>query len=133
MSGVRASPEIFNQVEARLHPDDARYAEGTPSGVAQMRGWFRLKEDEPMTTRSLVFALDAFPPTIFNANLPVKWTPTVEMTAHIRAQPSPGWLRARFTTRFVIGGFWKKTVSCGMRAGILSTPISTAALVPLGT
>ena len=133
MSSVRASPEIFNQVEARLHPDDARYAAGTPSGVAQMRGWFRLKEDESMTTRSLVFALDAFPPTIFNANLPVKWTPTVEMTAHIRAQPSPGWLRARFTTRFVTGGFLEEDGELWDESGHLVAQSRQLALVPLGT
>ena len=50
-----------------------------------------------MTTRSLVFA-GRFSATIFNANLPVKWTPTVEMTAH-PGSAFPGWLRTRFTTR----------------------------------
>lgn len=132
MSGSQASPAIFKQVEARLHPDDARYAEGTPSGVAQMRGWFRLKDGEPMTTRSLLFALDAFPPTIFNANLPVKWTPTVEMTAHIRAQPSPGWLRARFTTRFVTGGFLEEDGELWDASGRLVAQSRQLALVPLG-
>ena len=53
----------------------------------------------------LLLALDAFPPTIFNPQLPVGWTPAVELTAHIRARPEPGWLRCRFTTRFVRGGF----------------------------
>ena len=54
---------------------------------------------------ALLCAVDAFPPTAFNARLPVAWTPTVELTAHIRANPAPGWLRCRFSTRFVTAGF----------------------------
>ena len=30
------------------------------------------------------------------------WHPTLN---HVRERPVPGWLRARFTTRFVTGGF----------------------------
>jgi hypothetical protein len=48
---------------------------------------------------------DAFQPTIFNTNLHVGWTPTVEPTAHVRARPAPRWLKAQFRTRFVTGGF----------------------------
>ena len=59
---------------------------------------------EPMDVFGLLLASDAFPPTIFNARLPVAWTPTVELTVHIRAVPEPGWLRCRFSTRFISGG-----------------------------
>jgi acyl-coenzyme A thioesterase PaaI-like protein len=98
-------PPFMGKVELRLHPEDAGFATGTRSGVARVRGWFRLPHDEPVDTVTLVCALDAFPPTIFNTDLPVGWVPTVELTTHVRARPDPGWLRCRFTTRYVTGGF----------------------------
>ena len=58
-----------------------------------------------MDTVALVSALDAFPPTIVNTHLPIGWVPTPELTAHVRARPAPGWLRPRYATRFVTGGF----------------------------
>ena len=60
-----------------------------------MRGWFRLRDDEPLDTLALVLAVDAFPPTSFNASLPVGWTPTVELTAHVRRARSDGLARVR--------------------------------------
>jgi hypothetical protein len=39
----------------------------------------------------------------FNARLPVAWTPTVELTAHIRASPAPGWLRCPGTKEPSVG------------------------------
>ncbi len=98
-------PPFMGKVEMRLHPDDARFLDKKPTGDPRIRGWFRLRDDEPVTTLALLCAVDAFPPTIFNADLPIAWTPTVELTAHVRAVPAPGWLACRFSTRFVTAGF----------------------------
>ena len=98
-------PPFMGRVELRLHPDDSNFLSGNPSGRALMRGWFRLRGGEDNDTTALLCAVDAFPPTVFNAHLPVAWTPTVELTAHVRARPRPGWLRCRFATHFVTGGF----------------------------
>ncbi len=99
-------PPFMGKVELYLHPDDAGFAdratERRPPGCTDGSG---CRDGEPVDTVALLCALDAFPPTIFNADLPVAWTPTVELTAHVRARPAPGWLRCRFTTRFVTGGF----------------------------
>ena len=57
------------------------------------------------TARGMVTAVDAFPPTVFFADLPVAWVPTIELTTHVRARPAPGWLACAFTTRFITGGF----------------------------
>jgi acyl-CoA thioesterase len=97
-------PPFMGRVDLRLHPEDA-FMDGRPSGMPRVRGWFRLAEEEPIDTLGLLVAVDAFPPTIFNAALPVSWTPTIELTAHVRARPAPGWLRCAFTTRFITGGF----------------------------
>ena len=31
--------------------------------------------------------------------------PTIEHTVHVRKQPAPGWLRCKFASRFVFGGY----------------------------
>lgn len=99
-------PPFMGPVELRLHPDDAGFATGAKSGSARIRGWFRLRDGEPIDTIGALQAADAFPPTIFNADLPVAWTPTVELTVQVRARPSAGgWLACAFRTQYVTGGF----------------------------
>ena len=97
-------PPLMSKVELRLHPDDAGFADGRPSGEPVVRGWFRLPAGEPLDTVGLICALDAFPPTVFNAALPVAWCPTLALTVHLRGRPGPGWLACSFRTRLVSGG-----------------------------
>lgn len=98
-------PSFMGRVELRLHPDDAGFLAGQGSGRARVRGWFRLRGAEPIDPIGLLVAVDGFPPTIFNASLPVAWTPTVELTAHVRGLPTGDWLRCEFSTRFLTGGY----------------------------
>jgi acyl-CoA thioesterase len=123
-------PPFMGRVDLRLHPDDAGFAEGKPSGEPRVRGWLRLRDGEPIDTIALVLAVDAFPPTAFNARLPVAWTPTVELTAHIRARPEPGWLRCTFTTRFVTGGFLEEDGEVWDDSGRLVAQSRQLALIP---
>ena len=123
-------PPFMGRVELRLHPDDAGFATGAPSGEPRVRGWFRLRDGEPIDTVGLVLAVDAFPPTAFNARLPVAWTPTVELTAHVRARPAPGWLRCTFTTRFVTGGFLEEDGEIWDDTGRLVAQSRQLALIP---
>jgi acyl-CoA thioesterase len=123
-------PPFMGRVELRLHPDDAGFAIGEPSGEPRVRGWFRLRDGEPIDTIGLVLAVDAFPPTAFNAQLPVAWTPTVELTAHVRARPAPGWLRCVFTTRFVTGGFLEEDGEIWDDTGRLVAQSRQLALIP---
>jgi acyl-CoA thioesterase len=125
-------PPFMGRVELRLHPDDAGFTEGRPTGVPRVRGWFRLRDDEPADTLSLLCTVDAFPPTIFNADLPVAWTPTVELTAHVRSRPAPGWLACTFSTRFVASGFLEADGEVWDTAGRLVAQSRQLALVPRG-
>jgi acyl-CoA thioesterase len=125
-------PPFMDRVELRLHPDDAGFAGGGPSGEPLVRGWFRLRDGEPIDTVALICAVDAFPPTAFNAALPVAWTPTLELTAHVRARPAPGWLRCQFTTRFVSGGFLEEDGEVWDSTGRLVAQSRQLALVPRG-
>jgi acyl-CoA thioesterase len=121
-----------DQVEIRLHPDDAGFVEGKPSRRAEMRGWFRLREDEPMDTVALALACDSLPPAVFGAELPVGWVPTVELTCHVRAQPAPGWLACRFATRFATGGTLEEDGEIWDSTGRLVAQSRQLALAPRG-
>lgn len=125
-------PPFMGQVELRLHPDDAAFARGEKSGHPLMRGWFRLRDGEPMDTIALLCAADAFPPTIFNSDLPVAWTPTIELTVHVRSAPAPGWLRCHFATHFVTGGFLEEDGELWDSTGRLVAQSRQLALVPRG-
>lgn len=98
-----SSINFHHRLEMLIHPDDD--LAGEPSGRCEMRGWFRLPNDEPMDAHALVQAFDAFPPAIFNSGHEHGWVPTVELTAHIRAVPVGPWLKCRFTSRFVSNGY----------------------------
>jgi acyl-CoA thioesterase len=123
-------PAMMGRVDLRLHPDDAQFLAGTPSGDPLIRGWLRLPDNEPMDAFGLLLATDCFPPTIFNARMPVAWTPTVELTAHIRAIPEPGWLRCRFSTRFISGGMMEEDGEVWDSSGRLVAQSRQLALTP---
>lgn len=123
-------PPFMGKVELRLHPADATFLTGRPSGHALMRGWFRLRDGEATDTTALLCAVDAFPVAVFNADLPVEWTPTIELTAHVRARPEPGWLRCRFATHFVTAGFLEEDGEIWDGADRLVAQSRQLALVP---
>jgi hypothetical protein len=123
-------PPFMGRLDLRLHPEDAGVLSGAPSGELRVRGWFRLADGEPVDTLGLLLAVDAFPPTAFNARLPVAWTPTIELTAHIRSAPAPGWLRCVFTTRFVSGGFLEEDGEVWDETGRLVAQSRQLVLVP---
>ena len=125
-------PPFMGKVDLHLHPDDVGFAAGKRSGIARVRGWFQLLGGEPVSTVALLCALDAFPPTIFNTDLPVAWTPTVELTCHVRARPASGPLRCQFTTHFVTGGFLEEDGEVWDADGRLVAQSRQLALVPRG-
>jgi hypothetical protein len=58
------------------------------------------REPDPL---SLLLAVDALPPVTFDLGI-AGWAPTLELSAHVRARPAPGWLRVRVSTRNLAGG-----------------------------
>lgn len=83
--------------------------------------------DDPI---GLLVAVDGFPPTTSYAALPVGWTPTVELTAHVRGVPEPGWLRCSFSTRFVTGSYLGEDGEVWDASGRLIAQSRQLALVP---
>lgn len=123
-------PPLVGKVEEWIHPEDAVTLLGKPSGRPLMRGWFRLPQGEPMTAFTLLLVADAFPPAVFNTPLPLAWTPTIEMTTHIRATKVKGWLRCQFSTRFVTGGYLEEDGEIWDESGRLVAQSRQLALLP---
>lgn len=100
-----ADQGLGQRLDLRLHPDDAGFGDGRPSGLSRMRGWIRFSDGRPPDTLALLLFADAFPPAVFNAGLPIAWVPTVQLSVQVRTRPVTGWIRAEFTTRTVTGGY----------------------------
>ncbi|RSS84206.1 thioesterase family protein [Streptomyces sp. WAC06614] len=101
---IPGSSEIVDRLRLRLDPATAGWAVGRPSGKGEMRAWFELADGRDADPLSLLLVVDALPPTVFDLGL-MGWSPTVELTTHIRHRPAPGPLRVSITTRNLAGGF----------------------------
>lgn len=98
-------PPSVGRFEMRAGPSLSHMFHDGPTGEARVEGWIRLFNNEPFDAHALIMATDAFPPTAFNAGLPIGWTPTLELTTHLRASGATGWLKCEYSTRFVSGGY----------------------------
>ncbi|MFI9625626.1 thioesterase family protein [Streptomyces sp. NPDC052042] len=101
---IPGSSAIAERIDIKLDPATVGWAIGAPSGKGEMRGWFGLADGRDPDPLSLLLTVDALPPTAFELGLK-GWTPTVELTAHVRCRPAPGPLRVSITTRNLAGGF----------------------------
>ncbi|MET9804250.1 thioesterase family protein [Streptomyces sp. NPDC006368] len=101
---IPGSSAITERLDIKLDPATCGWAVGMPSGKGEMRGWFGLADGRDPDPLSLLLTVDALPPTSFELGL-TGWTPTVELTTHIRCRPAPGPLRVAITTRNLAGGF----------------------------
>jgi acyl-CoA thioesterase len=102
--GAPFPPPFMERIDVRLSPDDSGFFDGRPSGEPRMRGYWRLLDHEPCDAIALLLAADSLPPTTFNSGLAIAWTPTLELTVHVRSVPVPGWLRLDFRTRAISHG-----------------------------
>ncbi|MET7618573.1 thioesterase family protein [Streptomyces sp. NPDC005408] len=101
---IPGSSAITERLNIKLDPATVGWAVGAPSGKGEMRGWFSLADGRDADPFSLLLTVDALPPTSFELGLK-GWTPTVELTTHVRCRPAPGPLRVSITTRNLAGGF----------------------------
>ena len=97
-------PPFTGQVGLHLHPEDISISDLTRSRAPTVRGWLQLLDGELIDPYGLVLASDAFPPAVFNSGLPIGWTPTIDLTVHIRKPGPHQWIRCSVTTRFVNDG-----------------------------
>ena len=110
VSAAQAPPQflkhatLLERLDMRLDPATVGWAVGRPSGKGVIRGWLRMADGREPDPLLLLLAVDALPPVAFELGLP-GWTPTLELTAHVRCRPAPGWLRVNLTSRTLSGGY----------------------------
>ena len=102
----KAAP-IIDRFDMRLDPATAGFAVGEPSGRGLLQGWIRLGDGTDPDPLALLTFLDAFPPVMFDLGR-FNWAPTMELTAHVRALPAPGWVSARISTSNIAGGMFEE-------------------------
>ncbi len=91
-------------VSERLDPNCLGWAAGKPSGRGLLQGWIEFADGRLVDPLGLLVLVDALPPASFDLGIG-GWTPTLELTCHIRAVPAPGPLMVRQQARHVAGGW----------------------------
>jgi acyl-CoA thioesterase len=97
------------QVEMRYDAATMGWLDGQPSGRPEMRSHFRLREEHEPDGVVLALAVDSLPPVVLNTGA-YGWSPTVELTWHMRAVPAPGWLALHGRGRLVSDGWFDEDV-----------------------
>jgi hypothetical protein len=115
---LRFRASLLDRIDLRLDPGCVGWAVGRPSGRGLLRGWLRLADGREPDPLMLLLAVDALPPVTFDLGLS-GWTPTLELTVHVRARPAPGWLRVSHATRNLAGGLLEEDAEVWDSAGRL--------------
>ena len=102
----------------RFDPAYVGWAMGNPSGNGVLQAWFRLNDEREPDPLSLLLTVDALPPVTMDFGM-LGWAPTLELTAHVRARPAPGWLKVRHATRNMAGGMFEEDCEVWDSAGRL--------------
>jgi hypothetical protein len=131
-------PAMMDRLAVRIRPGDEGFRTGNPTGEAEIRGWFAFAHPDgagvpapdPIDAIGLLLVADAFPPPIFNTEIPIAWVPTVELTVHIRGVPAVGPLRCAFRSRFIHGGLVDEEGEIWDSAGTLVAQCRQLALAP---
>ncbi len=126
---MRGSVPLMDRIDVRLEPASAGWAVGEPSHRGVLQGWFRLADDRPLDPLSLLFVVDAMPPVTFDLGMP-GWAPTLQLTAHVRARPAPGWATVRCETRNLADGYFEEDCEVWDSAGRLVAQSRQLALAP---
>ncbi|MBO0840370.1 MAG: thioesterase family protein [Sciscionella sp.] len=110
-SAVRMLPEnsagMFNLgrlCETMMDPEQTAFMRGETGGPLRLRLWTRPTDGPPDLSYALV-AGDISPPVTFQLGR-FGWSPTVQMTALLRARPAPGWLRVQIDCTAVHGAWF---------------------------
>ena len=122
---------LLDRFGTRLDPATAMWAVGRPSRQGVIQGWFELADHRPLDPIALLMVVDALPPVTFDLGMP-GWAPTLELTAHVRARPAPGWAVVRHCTRTVAGGLFAEDCEVWDSAGTLVAQSRQLALQPRG-
>lgn len=120
---------LLERLDLRLDPSCVGWAVGEPSRRGVIQGWLRMTDHREPDPLLLLLAADALPPVSFDLGL-FGWTPTLELTVHVRAVPAPGWLLLRHATRNLAGGLLEEDAEVWDSAGRLVVQSRQLARLP---
>ncbi|MGX7824144.1 thioesterase family protein [Actinokineospora sp. 24-640] len=89
--------------DVRLDPNGAGFLHGQVGDPLRLRLWARPRGEHADPLFALV-AGDISMPVTFNLGR-TGWSPTVQLTAHLRSRPAPGWLRIQVESK-AVHGMW---------------------------
>jgi len=115
--------------EVRIDPTNAGFLQGRTGDPLRLRLWVKPRSENPDLLFGLV-AADVAMPVTFNLGR-YGWAPTVQLTALLRANPAPGWLRVEVTCRAVHGQWFDEDATVIDSAGRLICQSRQLALTPL--
>ncbi len=126
---IRNIATLMDRFDMRFDPACIGWALGEPSGTGHLQAWFRLNDERDPDPIELLMVVDALPPVTFDLGMP-GWAPTLELTAHVRAKPAPGWLQVSHRTSNVAGGMFEEDCEVWDSAGRLVAQSRQLARVP---
>jgi len=100
-------------------PGKERWSTGRPNGDPTIEAWMRLRGGREPDSRVMALMTDAVYPTVFELG-GVATTVTLELTAHFRERPAPGWMAIRATTRHVGRGYAEEDFEIWDSSGVLA-------------
>jgi acyl-CoA thioesterase len=126
---IRAVAPLMDRFEMYFDPACVGWAVGDPSGTGLLQAWFRLAGARDPDPISLLAVVDSLPPVTFDLGQ-LGWAPTLQLSAHVRARPAPGWLKVRHHTRNVAGGMFEEDCEVWDSTGRLVAQSRQLALLP---
>jgi hypothetical protein len=116
--------------DVRLDPQGAGFLAGRTTDPLVLRLWVRPKGERPDPYFALI-AGDISMPVTFNLGR-FGWSPTVQMTTLMRANPAPGWLRVQVSCSAVHGQWFDEDATVIDSMGKLVCQSRQLALTPAG-
>lgn len=112
-------PPFSTKVGILMRPEDAVMGEAAEGRSPDIKGWFHLLDGELIDPYGLVLAADAFPPAVFTANLPLGWTPTIDISVYVRDPGPHEIVKSHVHTRHVTDGWLEEDVEMWDSSGRL--------------
>lgn len=102
-------PRMVDNLDLRLTPMSLGFALGVDLEDARMEGWVSFADGRPIDSLSLPMFADALPQPILNLGFSPGWTPTLEMSVHIRRPPITERLAVSFRAALVAGQYFESS------------------------
>jgi len=119
---------VSRSCDVRLDAASAGFLRGRTGEPLRLRLWARPRDEPPDALFSLLAGDISMPVTVNLGRY--GWSPTVQLTALVRAQPAPGWLRLEVSCRAVHGQWFDEDATVIDSTGRLVCQARQLSLMP---